>query len=514
MNDTQHKTQLRWIRQAVLLSKEGNPEQQGLAEALLVSLWTYPTRRNPIDRTDLLRALTWPPVDTAVPEKAMHYGGEEEEDEWAASLEISNAPEFNERTRSRSKSSVEVVFDGVDDDGIVLDEVQQKAVLLMCTAPICVITGGPGTGKSTTLRKVLQYMDKHRETYALAAPTGKAAVRITETTGKPAMTLHRLLGYNPSGGFSINAGNPLDVSLVIVDEASMLDVSLFAALCSGIDSEVTRLVLVGDVDQLPSVGAGQVLGDIIDSDCVPVVRLETNHRAAAKSWVYANAPKVIRGEWPALEDQPTFSFHEVESDTKLIKRLVQIVTKDKATKNVLVLSPQNKGELGVDLLNGILQDEMNPPQTRSQVSWRLVTGHKVRVSDQVMQCKNNYDLGVFNGETGVVVNLDDKTLTVSFGDRVVEYTKTHGRDLKLSYAMTIHKSQGSQEDWVVVICHAMHGYMLSRQLLYTAITRAKEGVVLLGTREGIEKALGNDKPRERRTTLLTRIIELSANHNS
>lgn len=371
-----------------------------------------------------------------------------------------------------------------------------------------VITGGPGTGKTTTLKQTLDDCDRAGYRYMLAAPTGKAAIRIQQTTGRAAQTIHRLLEYHPdeSGDlhFHRNASNQLDTDLVVIDEASMVDVPLGARLMEAIDPEKTRVVFMGDVDQLPSVGPGQVLADIIDSEAVPTVRLKTVHRAAAESWVCVNAPLVIRGEKPPLLPRPDFRFYERTEPETLIRTLSKIVVEQKKGEEVQVLAPQNRGDLGIETMNALLQAELNPLRSVNQPHWEIGP-YRIRYADRVIHCKNNYHLGVFNGEIGSVQDLHDDKMMIDYGDRLITYDKLEAQDLKLAYALTIHKSQGSEWEWVVVVCHSMHHYMLSRQLLYTAITRAKKGVIILGDEEGIEDALANDRPRERETTLRQRL---------
>ena len=377
------------------------------------------------------------------------------------------------------------------------------------------VTGGPGTGKTTTLKQMLDECDRQSISYELAAPTGKAAIRIQQTTGRTAQTIHRLLEYRPDEvgelHFHRNAEHPLDANLVVIDEASMVDVQLGARLFEAIDPKRTRLVFMGDVDQLPSVGPGQVLADIIDSEEVPVVRLQTVHRAAAESWVCVNAPLVIQGVKPPLLPRKDFRFYERSSADSLLRTINKLVEDKKGKKGekgeeVQVLAPQNRGDLGIEIMNALLQSDLNPirSKTAGANNWEIGP-YKIRYADRVIHCRNNYNLGVFNGEIGSVQDINDEHMMVDYGDRLITYDKSEAKDLKLAYALTIHKSQGSEWDWVIVVCHSMHHYMLSRQLLYTAITRAKKGVIIVGDEEGIEEALANDRPRERETTLRQRL---------
>ena len=398
--------------------------------------------------------------------------------------------------------------DKEQESSLVLDGDQTVAKSLMLKERMVVVTGGPGTGKTTTLKQTLDACDRDGISYVLAAPTGKAAIRIQQTTGRSAQTIHRLLEYHPDEKgdlhFHRNATYPLETDLVIIDEASMVDVPLGARLFEAIRPEKTRVVFMGDVDQLPSVGSGQVLADIIDSGTVPTVRLRTVHRAAAESWVCVNAPLVIRGEKPLLLPRKDFRFYERADPERLVRSVVKIVVEDMKGKEIQVLAPQNRGDLGIEIINALLQSELNPVRSVNQPTWE-VGPYKIRYADRVIHCKNNYYLGVFNGEIGSVQDINEEKLLVDYGDRLITYDKAEANDLKLAYALTIHKSQGSEWGWVLVVCHSSQHYMLSRQLLYTAITRAKRGVIIVGDEEGIEDALANDRPRERETTLRQRL---------
>ena len=477
---------------------------------------------------------------------------------------------------------------------IELDPSQELAVELVRTARLGVITGGPGTGKTTCLRTALDRIDaegtstcpscagrgsveQHDEwggdsymdtcptcagkgrcsSYALAAPTGKAARRMSEATGRDACTVHRLLAYGPlpegGVGFRHHAKNPLSHELVVVDEASMLDVELADALFSAIDPDRTRLVLVGDVNQLPSVGPGRVFGDLIESERVPVARLERLHRSAAESWVCSQAPRILAGELPDLETRRDFVWARADDRDAAAKLLVDVVTKHLPERRgvsgeaVQVLIPQRIGPAGGEAINVRLQPLLNPQRDDAAPAWKLGP-FTVRAGDRVIQTSNDYMLNVMNGEVGVVAWVRDKPLTcplcegrkvievddeearhtverecsrcagkgalppgmgVRFpegrGERLVEYSKTKADALALAYALTIHKSQGSEWPWVVVFVHSTHTTMLTRQLLYTAITRARVGVVIVGDKAGIERAVKETKDARRNTALVERL---------
>lgn len=392
---------------------------------------------------------------------------------------------------------------------ITLDPSQQRAVELLCAAPVGVVTGGAGCGKTTCLRVALDRLDELAISYALAAPTGKAAKRISEATGRSASTIHRLLEYGPNGrgfsmGFARNEGNPLEYDVVIVDEASMLDVELGTALIAALrvedplDRPDTRIVFIGDAQQLPSVGPGRFLADLIDSGKVPVARLTQVHRAAAESWICTEAPKVLRGEWPDLTERHDFRFVEADAHEDALTAIVALAEKFAADGiTAQVLTPQKNTALGTETLNRALQDALNPLDGR-----RVWDGaSKLRVGDRVIQTRNDYTRFVFNGEIGEVVDFDALKLMVRFDDRVVEYSKDASDALHLAYALTVHKYQGSEVPWAIVVAHGSHQYMQSRQLLYTALTRAKKGVVMVGNRKGVEAALKDESPSQRNTEL-------------
>lgn len=388
-----------------------------------------------------------------------------------------------------------------------LDPSQQLAVELATKSKFCVITGGPGTGKSTTLRAILDKFDDRGTTYALASPTGKAARRMSEATGRSASTIHRLLEWS-RGAFQRDASFPLDVDVVVIDESSMLDVELAASLVDAVP-DTSRIIFVGDANQLPSVGPGRVLADLVESDAVPVARLTQVHRSAETSWICRNAPRVLAGA-PLELDQvfDDFRFFEVEDmgdASQLVRRIVNMPE----YKGAQVLAPQRNTSCGVEALNLALQLELNPPRTGGP-EWTI--GDRVlRKGDRVIQTVNAYKLestmgepGVFNGEVGTVVDIADK-LMIDFGDRKVPYTKEDSFALELAYALTVHKCQGSEFPWVVCVVHSAHSYMLTRQLFYTGITRAKVGVVLVGNRKGIEVATSTKPPPVRNTALVSRM---------
>lgn len=384
---------------------------------------------------------------------------------------------------------------------LVLDESQRAALALALVEPIAIVTGGPGTGKTTILREALSQLGGQR--VALAAPTGKAAKRIQETTGQDAKTLHRLLGYSPAvRGFYHGIDNPLPFDVVIVDESSMIDTDLFGSLLDAINPDSTRLVLVGDANQLPSVGPGAILADLVRSDLVPVARLARVHRSASESWICANAPRVLEGLDVDLTKRPDFEFVECEAAENLPKFCGDALD---ANADAQILVPQKTGKGGAEAINVATQAQFNPLRP-GELSWNKAP-HELRPRDRVIHTRNNYNLGVFNGECGTVAAIEPARMLVEFPDRnaPVEYTRSDANDLRLAYALTIHKSQGSEWSTAIVVVHSTHTFMLTRQLLYTAITRAKRRVVVVGDRKGFAAALKCKRDAARNTALCDRI---------
>lgn len=409
---------------------------------------------------------------------------------------------------------------------IALDPSQLAAVELATHARLGVITGGPGCGKTTCLRAALDALDARGESYELAAPTGKAAIRMREATGRDAQTIHRLLAYGPDErgvlGFRRNEFSPVQASAVIIDESSMIDVLLADALLRAINPRTTRLILVGDANQLPPVGAGQVFADLIASGTVPVARLTTVHRAAAESWVCTNAPIILAGGRPALERRDDFAWvgaaelPAAEVPARVISAVGDLQrTRGAELEDVQVLVPQNKGGAGAFALCESLRAAFNPAHDDDPREWPAAPDVLLRLRDRVIQTRNDYELGVFNGEIGEVVavehGLANAHVTVRFAgdagdaDRLVEYDWSAARALRLAYALTIHKSQGSQWPWVVVVCHTTHSQMLTRRLLYTAITRASRGVVIVGDKMGLVRAVRSNDDARRNTWLAQRL---------
>jgi exodeoxyribonuclease V alpha subunit len=385
---------------------------------------------------------------------------------------------------------------------------QQDAVRKALSHPVSVLTGGPGTGKTTAIKALITALEEGHKRYALAAPTGRAAKRLSEATGRPASTIHRLLGFSPAEGFKHNLENPLPVDMLVIDEASMLDLILTNTLLKALQPG-THLLLVGDVDQLPSVGAGDVLRDVIRSGVAPVTRLSVIFRQAAGSLIITNAHRINRGEIPVFKQEDTDFFlfaaetAEEAADwvTDVVSQRIPSKFRFRPKEDIQVLAPMYRGPAGVDTLNSRLQAVLNPPTPNKPE--KSLFGQVFRLGDKVMQIQNNYDKEVFNGDIGVFTRIDlvDQSLEVNFEDRRVTYDWSEADQLVLAYAVSVHKAQGSEFPVVVLPLLTAHYVMLQRNLLYTAITRAKKLCVLVGNRRAISIAVRNNKVAQRYSAL-------------
>lgn len=430
-------------------------------------------------------------------------------------------------------------FDNIEDDireyenenTIEFAEEQRDAVESACKNGVCVITGGPGTGKTTIIKCIIKMFEKRGMNVVLAAPTGRAAKRITETTGYDAKTIHRLLEmeYLPENEipvFTKNDGNPLDANVIIIDEASMVDIMLMYSLLKAIPIG-TRLIIVGDVDQLPSVGPGNVLRDIIESHKLHVVKLNRIYRQQDTSLITLNAHKINNGEMPILNDKnKDFFFIELENNQNLCEELVKLVDERLPSfkggfdplRDIQVLSPMRKGEAGVNNLNIKIQSVLNP---KSKFKMEKTSREFVfRTYDKVMQIKNNYNIewenintgetgrGIFNGDIGFIkeVDLENQRLIIVFDDKKVEYDFANLDELELAYAITIHKSQGSEFRVIVIPVCFGPPMLMTRNLIYTGVTRAKELVVLVGNRAALRYMINNNTITKRYSGLKDRII--------
>jgi exodeoxyribonuclease V alpha subunit len=399
------------------------------------------------------------------------------------------------------------------DSAIQLSSEQRLAVQTALTNKVTVLTGGPGTGKTVTVRTVIAALEAMRRRYALCAPTGRAAKRLSEATNRPAKTVHRLLEYSPQHGFQRNAEYPLEVDCLIVDEASMLDLLLTNRLLKAVES-AAHVLFVGDVDQLPSVGAGDVLRDVIASTRVAVIRLKEIFRQAADSGIVVNAHRINQGEFPVLNEFDDFYFFSKEDPEEAAALLVDVVKRRVPRKfgldpldAVQVIAPMYRGQCGVSNLNEALQQALNPPAPQKRE--KRLGGRVFRVGDKVMQIRNNYDKDVYNGDIGRVtrINTVEQTMTVWNDGRPVIYDWTELDELVHAFAISVHKSQGSEYTAIVMPILTQHYLLLQRNLLYTAITRAKELVVLVGTRKAIWIAVKNNKVSERHSGLSIRLRE-------
>lgn len=423
-----------------------------------------------------------------------------------------------------------------DATGLFLDEMQRKAVMEAAKQGILVLTGGPGTGKTTTINAMIRLFESEGMTILLAAPTGRAAKRMTETTGYEASTIHRLLEVsgNPEeetiGGFQRNEENPLDTDVLIIDEVSMVDLPLMNALLKAV-MPGTRLILVGDQNQLPSVGPGSVLKDIIASGCFPVVMLTKIFRQAGESDIVVNAHKINRGEPVILDNKSRDFFFLKRQEPNVIISVMLTLIQKKLPKyvnagiyDIQVMTPMRKGLLGIERLNQILQQYLNPPSPEK--SEREYADRLFREGDKVMQIKNNYQLewkiqtkygltvdkgqGVFNGDMGVVreINTYEETITVEYDEhRQVVYPYSMMDELELAYAITVHKSQGSEYPAVVIPLLQGPRQLYHRNLLYTAVTRAKKCVTLVGSEAVFQEMIRNNQDQKRNTSLAERIRE-------
>ena len=396
--------------------------------------------------------------------------------------------------------------------GIELAEAQKEAIRSSLKFGVFALTGGPGTGKTTIIKGILSVLKRAGCKVLLAAPTGRAARRLEAAAGEKAQTVHRMLEYNVSGTFGKNAEDLLEAQAVIVDEASMLDIALFYHLLEALPLGC-RLVLAGDVDQLPSVGPGSVLKDIIQSGKMPVVRLREIFRQAEISPIVRNAHRINRGMMPECVSDSDFSmmeFEEEEQAAAYITNFYADKTRDGRWQALQVLSPMHKGACGVRNLNSLLQMRVNPPSPEKSEILRP-DGTVLRLGDKVMQIRNNYEKDVYNGDIGQIVNIKEKEVTVWYPDRqedeYVCYSESEYDELQLAYAMSVHKSQGSEYSQIVLALMPGHYIMLQRNLLYTAVTRAREKVVLVGTKAALYTAVSNDRTKRRYSLLKERLQE-------
>jgi len=396
---------------------------------------------------------------------------------------------------------------------ISLAEKQIEAVQCSLESKVMIITGGPGTGKTTIIHAILKIFSALKAKILLAAPTGRAAKRMSETTGHEAKTIHRMLEYSlTKGGFQRDNDKPLDCDLLVTDEASMIDTVLMHHLLKAVPLTAT-LILVGDVNQLPSVGPGNVLKDIIDSAAVPVVKLKEIFRQAKESQIIVNAHKINEGIIPWSDpDLPKndFYFIQQEEPEKVLSLIIRLVKERiperfgfDSVKDIQVLTPMHKGIIGSGNLNTELQKALNPGDGGVERG-----GRYYRVGDKVMQIKNNYDKEVFNGDIGRIahINSEDSEVIITFDSREVSYDFADLDEIILAYAVSVHKAQGSEYPAVVIPVLTQHFMLLQRNLIYTAVTRGRELVVMVGTKKALAIGVKNDKTRKRFTYLKHRLL--------
>ena len=447
----------------------------------------------------------------------------------ASGQEQSTAPLLPNRTPSLTQLESEM--------GIRFASQQREAIHIAMSTRAMILTGGPGTGKTTTVVGMIRLFGVEGRRITLTAPTGRAAKRLSETTGSEAKTIHRLLEFSPqNNGFKRNRQNPLDTDVVIVDETSMVDLVLMNRLMQAIRPSTT-VILIGDTDQLPSVGAGNVLRELIDSQKIPVIQLTEIFRQAQESMIVTNAHRINKGDFPELTGgtDRNFFFME-EEDPEAITELICSLIADRLPRHydyhpvddIQLLCPMRRGTLGTENLNRRLQEILNPEYTTpvshpleksrfgarsykrmSEPAGRSQTAGGFRIGDKVMQVRNNYDYDVFNGDIGRVVAIEhiDKKVYIQFPDKQVAYDTADLGELVLAYATTVHKAQGSEYPVVVIPLHTQHYLMLQRNLLYTGITRAKERVVIVGTKRAIGICIRNNQVMERNSYLAERLQE-------
>lgn len=401
------------------------------------------------------------------------------------------------------------------DNQIQLAQKQKEAIKACLHHGVLVLTGGPGTGKTTVIKGILSILKAQGLKIRLAAPTGRAAKRLSETTGQKALTIHRLLEANNLAqddnlqlGFSKDIDDQLDADVIILDEVSMVDIVLMHHFLNAVP-DGCRIILVGDTDQLPAVGPGSVLKDIIRSQKIPAIRLDEIFRQAQTSMIIQNAHIINAGRLPDLRRQYSdFVFYELNDDTSITQKILDLCTKDlphegfDVLKDVQVLSPMHRFLCGVENLNLMLQEQLNPKKNQDELKYSSQT---FRVGDKVMHIRNNYQKNVFNGDIGFIQDINNEKLTVDYFDHIVTYEKNELNELTLAYASSVHKSQGSEYKVVITPLSTSHYIMLQRNLLYTAITRAKQKVIIIGSKKALMTAIQSNRTQKRYTLLAERL---------
>lgn len=475
---------------------------------------TYSTREDILEKSAYLLDIDESYIEPVI--NSMINSGKLVDDDGAIYLpslymaEKDTAERFALKAQYGDDDDSEIDFEKLEQiTGIEYDELQKDAIRTATENNVMVLTGGPGTGKTTVTRGIIELLSARHKTISLAAPTGKAAKRISELTGKMAMTIHRLLEYNPALGYQRNEYNPLHDDVLIVDEASMINIELMHNLIKAVPKKM-KLIIIGDIDQLPCIGSGNVLRDIIDSGKVPVVRLNKIYRQAQNSNIIVNAHRVRNGESLKVDNNKDSDFFFMKEPDDMMALIISLI-RDRLPnafhinpEDIQVLTPMKKNEVGTINLNNEIQKTVNP--MGDEVKHGFVT---FRIGDKVIQNINDYEKDVFNGDSGTVLRIDheDKKLVVRYDDKDVEYAFHELDEIMLAYAMTIHKSQGSEYPVVIIPITYANRIMMQRNLIYTAITRAKKMCIIVGPKAMIDKAISSENSYFRRTKLKERICE-------
>lgn len=424
--------------------------------------------------------------------------------------------QLQQATEPLSEDNLSLFIKVWEKDNQIQPAQKQKEAIKACLHHgVLVLTGGPGTGKTTVIKGILSILKAQGLKIRLAAPTGRAAKRLSETTGQKALTIHRLLEANNLAqddnlqlGFSKDIDDQLDADVIILDEVSMVDIVLMHHFLNAVP-DGCRIILVGDTDQLPAVGPGSVLKDIIRSQKVPAIRLDEIFRQAQTSMIIQNAHIINAGRLPDLRKQYSdFVFYELNDDTSITQKILDLCTKDlphegfDVLKDVQILSPMHRFLCGVENLNLMLQEQLNPKKNQDELKYSSQT---FRVGDKVMHIRNNYQKNVFNGDIGFIQDVNNEKLTVDYFDHIVTYEKNELNELTLAYASSVHKSQGSEYKVVIIPLSTSHYIMLQRNLLYTAITRAKQKVIIIGSKKALMTAIQSNRTQKRYTLLAERL---------
>lgn len=424
--------------------------------------------------------------------------------------------QLQQATESLSEDNLSLFIKVWEKDNLIqLAQKQKEAIKACLHHGVLVLTGGPGTGKTTVIKGILSILKAQGLKIRLAAPTGRAAKRLSETTGQKALTIHRLLEANNLAqddnlqlGFSKDIDDQLDADVIILDEVSMVDIVLMHHFLNAVP-DGCRIILVGDTDQLPAVGPGSVLKDIIRSQKIPAIRLDEIFRQAQTSMIIQNAHIINAGRLPDLRKQYSdFVFYELNDDTSITQKILDLCTKDlphegfDVLKDVQILSPMHRFLCGVENLNLMLQEQLNPKKNQDELKYSSQT---FRVGDKVMHIRNNYQKNVFNGDIGFIQDINNEKLTVDYFDHIVTYEKNELNELTLAYASSVHKSQGSEYKVVIIPLSTSHYIMLQRNLLYTAITRAKQKVIIIGSKKALMTAIQSNRTQKRYTLLAERL---------